>query len=119
MRKLSFSSILIEKVFPEDRKQLRRLRLRGGDIWSWFITCETDKSYKGKVFLCKFGKKILGWALVHFGCEWRFRVYVASKFRRLGIGTKLYKKAKKEFKTFGVCRFDFVSNSFYNFVKAN
>ncbi len=81
-------------VTPEERERLDWLHYSDGFMWEEFLN--TDKI--GFVTLAKKNNIIIGWSLVFERNEEKtFFLYVAKDYRKLGIGTKLYQIAERDF----------------------
>jgi L-amino acid N-acyltransferase YncA len=92
------------KVSLEEEKQCNKL-VTSGSIYTLYVEC-CDIRYriKNRVFIVKDNGKCIGWAVIkqrksHLNLKFKFEfmVYIRRKYRRQGIGTKLYKRAKKFF----------------------
>ncbi len=92
------------KVSLEEEKQCNKL-VTSGAIYTLYVEC-CDIRYriKNRVFIVKDNGKCVGWAVIkqrksHLNLKYKFEfmVYIKRKYRRQGIGSKLYKRAKKFF----------------------
>lgn len=92
------------KVSLEEEKQCNKL-VTSGSIYTLYVEC-CDIRYriKNRVFIVKDNGKCVGWAVIkqrksHLNLKYKFEfmVYIKRKYRRQGIGSKLYKRAKKFF----------------------
>jgi L-amino acid N-acyltransferase YncA len=92
------------KISLEEEKQCNKL-VTSGSIYTLYVEC-CDIRYriKNRVFIVKDNGKCVGWAVIkqrksHLNLKYKFEfmVYIKRKYRRQGIGTKLYKRAKKFF----------------------
>lgn len=60
------------------------------------LVCEDEFAKQTKIILAREKNKIVGWALIYpFSIFYFAHFYVARNFRRKGIGTILYNKAKE------------------------
>lgn len=91
------------KVSLEEEKNCNKL-VTSGSIYTLYVEC-CDVKYKPKnrVFIVKDSGKCVGWAVIkqrkkNRTPKFEFMVYIRKKYRRQGIGTKLYNKAKNYFK---------------------
>jgi len=93
------------KVSLEEEKACRKL-VTSGSIYALYVeSCDIRNKIKNRVFIVKDNDKCVGWAVIkqrkshlHLKFKFEFMVYLRKKYRRKGIGTKLYNKAKKHFK---------------------
>ena len=72
-----------------------------GAIYNVFVECcNPENPPNNQVFIAKEGDKFIGWAIIKFDRKrkWQFMVYVKQLYRRQGIGSNLYKRAKKFFR---------------------
>ena len=72
--------------------------ISSGTIYNIFVECCRAKNTPhNQVFLAKDKKIIVGWAVIKQNNrkEWQFMVYIKRAYRRQGIGTRLYKRARK------------------------
>jgi len=75
-----------------------------GSIYNLYSDCcSPDKKIKNRVFLAKDNGKIIGWSIIKERARYKitkfeFMIYIRLKYRRRGIGTKMYKRSKKLFK---------------------
>ena len=91
------------KVSLEEEKACSKL-VTSGSIYSLYVEC-CDIKYKprNRVYLVKNLNKCVGWAIIkerkkNKTPRFEFMIYIRKKYRRQGIGTKLYNKAKNYFK---------------------
>ena len=93
------------KVSLEEEKACSKL-VTSGSIYALYVEC-CDIRYrvKNRVFIVKDNDKCIGWAVIkqrksHHKLKFKFEfmIYIRKKYRRRGIGTKLYNRAKKHFK---------------------
>jgi GNAT superfamily N-acetyltransferase len=90
------------KVSLEEEKACNTL-VTSGSIYTLYVECCNIKNKpKNRVFIVKEFGKCIGWAIIkqrkkNKTPKFEFMVYVRKKYRRQGIGTKLYKKSKKFF----------------------
>ncbi len=75
-----------------------------GSIYSLYVECCTpDSKRKNRVFLIKDDGVVVGWSIIQqlkkpIGKRtFQFMIYIKRKYRRQGLGTKLYKRSKKFF----------------------
>ena len=75
-----------------------------GSIYSLYVECCTpDSIRKNRVFLIKDNGVVVGWSIIQqlkkpIGKRtFQFMIYIKRKYRRQGLGTKLYKRSKKFF----------------------
>lgn len=90
------------KVSLEEEKACSKL-VTSGSIYSLYVEC-CDIKYKprNRVYLVKNLNKCVGWAIIkerkkNKTPRFEFMIYIRKKYRRQGIGTKIYKRAKKYF----------------------
>ena len=92
------------KISLEEEKQCNKL-VTSGSIYTLYVEC-CDIRYriKNRVFIVKDNGKCVGWAVIkqrksHLNLKYKFEfmVYIKRKYRRQGIGSKLYKRVKKFF----------------------
>lgn len=75
-----------------------------GSIYNLYSDCcSPDKKIRNRVFLAKDNGKIIGWSIIKERARYKitkfeFMIYIRLKYRRRGIGTKMYKRSKKLFK---------------------
>jgi len=92
------------KVNLEEEKACSKL-VTSGSIYTLYVECcDIRNKIKNRVFIVKDNGKCIGWAVIkqrkshlHLKFKFEFMVYIRRKYRRRGIGTKLYKRAKKFF----------------------
>jgi len=92
------------KVNLEEEKACNKL-VTSGAIYTLYVECcDVRHKIKNRVFIVKDNGKCVGWAVIKERKSYRiskykfeFMVYIKRLYRRKGIGTKLYKKAKKFF----------------------
>jgi len=91
------------KVNLDEEKACNRL-VTSGSIYTLYVECcDIRHRIKNRVFIVKDNGKCVGWAIIkerkkYKSFKFEFMVYIRRKYRRQGIGTKLYKRAKKFFK---------------------
>ena len=75
-----------------------------GSIYSLYVECCTpDSKLKNRVFLIKDDGVVVGWSIIQQLKKptgkrtYQFMIYIKRKYRRNGLGTKLYKRSKKYF----------------------
>ena len=89
------------KVNLEEEKACSKL-VTSGSIYTLYVeSCDIRHKIKNRVFIVKDNGKCVGWAVIKERkstrspkFKYEFMVYIRKKYRRQGIGTKLYKKAK-------------------------
>lgn len=92
------------KVNLEDEKACSKL-VTSGSIYTLYVECcDIRHKVKNRVFIVKDNGKCVGWAIIKerksarkTNFKFEFMVYIRCKYRRQGIGTKLYNRAKKFF----------------------
>ena len=92
------------KVNLDDEKACSKL-VTSGSIYTLYVECcDIRHKVKNRVFIVKDNGKCVGWAIIKerksarkTNFKFEFMVYIRRKYRRQGIGTKLYKRAKKFF----------------------
>ena len=90
------------KVNLDDEKACSKL-VTSGSIYTLYVECcDIRHKVKNRVFIVKDNGKCVGWAIIkerkkYKSFKFEFMVYIRRKYRRQGIGTKLYKRAKKFF----------------------
>lgn len=92
------------KVNLDDEKACSKL-VTSGSIYTLYVECcDIRNKVKNRVFIVKDNGKCVGWAIIKerkstrkTNFKFEFMVYIRRKYRRQGIGTKLYKRAKKFF----------------------
>jgi len=93
------------KVNLEEEKACNKL-VTSGSIYTLYVECcDIRHKVKNRIFIVKDGGKCVGWAVIKERKSYRvskykfeFMVYIKKIYRRRGIGTKLYNRAKKFFK---------------------
>ena len=93
------------KVNLEEEKACSKL-VTSGSIYTLYVECcDIRNKIKNRVFIVKDNGKCVGWAIIKerksarkTNFKFEFMVYIRCKYRRQGIGTKLYNRAKKFFK---------------------
>ena len=93
------------KVNLDDEKACSKL-VTSGSIYTLYVECcDIRHKVKNRVFIVKDNGKCVGWAIIKerksarkTNFKFEFMVYIRCKYRRQGIGTKLYKRATKFFK---------------------
>ena len=91
------------KVSLEEEKAFNTL-VTSGSIYTLYVECcDIKNKLKNRVFIVKEYGKCIGWAIIkqrkkNKTPKFEFMVYIRKKYRRRGIGTKLYNRAKKYFK---------------------
>jgi GNAT superfamily N-acetyltransferase len=102
---------IIKKHFyeltPKERSDLRKLTVVGVNGMREFLKDQRQKPhiYMGFVFLLYSNSKLIGWSAIiepSWSGERQVWVYVKRKYRRGGIGTTLFKLAKRKSKRFYV-----------------
>jgi hypothetical protein len=78
--------------------------ITSGSIYSLYVECCTpDSTRKNRVFLIKDNGVVVGWSIIQQlkkssgKRRFQFMIYIKRKYRRIGLGTKLYKRSKKYF----------------------
>ena len=78
--------------------------ITSGSIYSLYVECCTsDSTRKNRVFLIKDNGVVVGWSIIQQLKKssgkrtFQFMIYIRRKYRRIGLGTKLYKRSKKYF----------------------
>jgi hypothetical protein len=92
------------KVNLEEEKACSKL-VTSGSIYTLYVECcDIRRKIRNRVFIVKDSGKCVGWAIIKERkltrspkFKFEFMVYIRKKYRRQGIGTKLYKKSKKFF----------------------
>ena len=92
------------KVNLDDEKACSKL-VTSGSIYTLYVECcDIRHKVKNRVFIVKDNGKCVGWAIIKerksarkTNFKFEFMVYIRCKYRRQGIGTKLYNRAKKFF----------------------
>lgn len=92
------------RVNLEEEKACSKL-VTSGSIYTLYVECcDIRHRIKNRVFIVKDNKECVGWAVIkerrsnrNPKFKFEFMVYIRRKYRRRGIGTKLYKRAKKFF----------------------
>jgi predicted acetyltransferase len=92
------------RVNLEDEKACSKL-VTSGSIYTLYVECcDIRHKVKNRVFIVKDNGKCVGWAIIKerksarkTNFKFEFMVYIRCKYRRQGIGTKLYNRAKKFF----------------------
>lgn len=86
-----------------EEKECAKL-VTSGSIYSLYVECCTPDSKRlNRVFLIKENKVVVGWSIIQqlkkpLGKRlFQFMIYIKRKYRRRGLGTKLYKRSKKYF----------------------
>ena len=95
------------ELTPKERSALRKLTVAGVNGMREFLKDQRQKPhiYMGFVFLLYSNSKLIGWSAIiepSWSGERQVWVYVKRKFRRSGIGTTLFKLAKRKSKRFYV-----------------
>ena len=93
------------KVNLDEEKACSKL-VTSGSIYTLSVECcDIRHRIKNRVFIVKDKGKCVGWAIIKerksarkTNFKFEFMVYIRRKYRRQGIGTKLYNRAKKFFK---------------------
>lgn len=98
----------------------------GGAIYSLYVECcEPENKSKNRIFIAKKGPCCIAWAVIKQEQVnlYQFMVYVKLKYRRKGIGSDLYQRAKKYFnlkdKNISVSKTGNVSKKFFSKIKNN
>ena len=117
---------IIKKHFyeltPKERTELRNTCIRGAAYgMSNFLGCQHKRPhvYMGFVFLLYSNKRLVAWSAIiepPYGDIRQIWVYVKRSHRRAGIGTTLFKLAKRKGKRFHVKPWN---ETGYKFFKAN
>jgi GNAT superfamily N-acetyltransferase len=90
------------KVSLEEEKACGKL-ITSGSIYTLYVECSNiQRRIKNRVFIVKDNGKCVGWSVIkerksNKTPSFEFMVYIRRKYRRKGIGTKLYNRAKKYF----------------------
>ena len=92
------------KVNLDEEKACSKL-VTSGSIYTLYVECcDIRHRIKNRVFIVKDKGKCVGWAIIKerksarkTNFKFEFMVYIRRKYIRRGIGTKLYKRAKKFF----------------------
>ena len=92
------------KVNLDEEKACSKL-VTSGSIYTLYVECcDIRRKIKNRVFIVKDNGKCVGWAIIKerksarkTNFKFEFMVYIRCKYRRQGIGTKLYNRAKKFF----------------------
>lgn len=90
------------RVNLEEEKACNKL-VTSGSIYTLYVECcDIRFRIKNRVFIVKDNGICIGWAVIkkcksNKNTKFEFMVYIQRKYRRKGIGTKLYKRAKKYF----------------------
>ena len=92
------------RVNLEEEKACSRL-VTSGSIYTLYVECcDVRFKIKNRIFIVKNNGVCIGWAVIkerksirNTKFKFEFMVYIRRKYRRRGIGTKLYKRAKKFF----------------------
>jgi hypothetical protein len=108
-----------KKVTEEEQKYLRKMCIRGiGIIWREF---KQNINYKKIFVIIARDKGIpIAWGLVEHvrKKDWSFMVYVKRDYRRRGIGTIIYRMAKRKHRLkdnhIEVFRHDGTSTAFFD-----
>ena len=126
-------SKIAEQVTNDEEKVCRRM-ISGGAIYNVYSGCCDPKSkLRNRIFLAKdtVKNRLVGWAIItelykktkkgknHF----EFMVYIKFPYRRQGIATRFYKRAKSYFKLkdeeIDVFKTDKRNTEFYKSVRKN
>ena len=97
------------KVSLEEEKACGKL-ITSGSIYTLYVECSNiQRKVKNRVFIVKDNGKCVGWSVIkerksNKTPRFEFMVYIRRKYRRNGIGTKLYKRSKKFFDLHGFCK---------------
>lgn len=118
-------SKVAKDVTLNEEKACKKM-VSGGAIYNVFVECcSTTRSPKNRVFIAKDGPRSIAWAIIKQDIrrEYQFMVYVKMKYRRKGIGTRLYKRAKKYFnlddKNITVYRTSNINTKFFNKIQTS
>jgi len=90
------------KVSLEEEKACNKL-VTSGSIYTLYVECcNIKKRVKHRIFIVKDSGKCVGWSVIkkrkkNKTPRFEFMVYIKRKYRRRGIGTKLYNRSKKYF----------------------
>jgi GNAT superfamily N-acetyltransferase len=90
-------SKLANEVTVEEERICAKL-IASGAIYNVFVECcRVDKPPHHRVFIAKNKKEVVGWSIIKHDRKrsWQFMVYVKKAYRRQGIGSKLYNKARR------------------------
>lgn len=87
----------------EEEKACSKLVSTGSIFNLYTDCCSPDKKIKNRVFLAKENGKVIGWCIIKERAKYKltkyeFMIYIKRKYRRMGIGTKMYNRSKKFFK---------------------
>lgn len=116
---------IIKKHFweltPKERTDLRKLTIDSENGLRAFLSDQKKKPhvYMGFVFMLYSNKKMVAWSAIiepSWSGKRQIWVYVKRKYRRGGIGSTLYKLAKRKAKRFMVKPWN---GPGYEFFKAN
>ena len=96
----------------DERLQMSRLHFRHGRMWPTFMSCFGESEMK--IALAKVGPKITGWGLCINIDQKKptVHLYVNSKFRRAGIGSKIFQKLRKHYRRIQIEPHDEASPAF-------
>lgn len=88
-----------KELILSEEKQCAKL-ISTGAIYSLYVDCcAPDIKIKNRLFLAKDETKCVGWGLIcKHNKKFQFMVYIKRLYRRRGLATKIYKKAKQFFK---------------------
>jgi len=116
-------SKLANDLLLAEEKSCAKL-VSSGAIYNVYVECcRPDKPPRNCVFLAKEKDVVLAWAIIKLDkkAKWQFMVYVKKSYRRLGIGTKLYNRAKKYMylndKEITVYRTDNINTKFFDAIR--
>lgn len=109
------------ELTPQERRDLRKLTVEGVNGMREFLKDQRQKPhvYMGYVFLLYSNKKLIAWSAIiepSWSGKRQVWVYVKRKYRRGGIGTTLFKLAKRKTKRFHVKPWN---ETGYRFFRAN
>lgn len=87
----------------EEEKACSKLISTGSIFNLYCDCCSPDKKIRNRVFIAKDRGRIIGWSIIKERAKYKitkfeFMIYIRLKYRRRGIGTKMYKRSKKLFK---------------------
>lgn len=112
----------INELTPSERSDLRRATISTSDTGMRDLLKHQKQEphiYKAFVFMLYAGKKLIAWSAIvepSWSGKRAIWVYTKRKYRRAGLGTTLYKLAKRKVKRF---RVEPWNETGYQFFKAN
>ena len=88
----NYSEFRINQISDFLASQLYKCSLKNrGYLWQWFKYHKECK--KTKVVICFHLKKVVGWGVIFkYSPKREIMLFVDKKYRRLGIGSAIYKK---------------------------